>query len=402
MNLQHLHNTGKLVRSSAARVSSLLPGSSIHFGPPRREATTSTAGDASAVVRHPLVPARTTPLRRPEMFDPAFQDWMGHPRQAVLREIFVAELPQGRYWGRYQGYVIDRNDTLLTDLSPTHTPAEKRHDALEQIKLPALQELRGTAAVINTLFSSNFHHWLLDTVPRFEWLRRAGFDLGKIDHFIFPDKLWRHHLETLQLLGIDQNKVICSHPALHVRADLLLAPSHSEPAALPMENAYTPEGLRFVRKLFLVGNPFLERTYPAKILVSREKASARRLVQAERANRMLFDLGFTKVLLEDHSLQEQAAMFSQARCVVMPTGGNLANFAFCPSGAVAIELFSPNYHPPFTYALLGDMDLHYYALVADKISRPRSGARDGNEDIDFDPDRLAAIVRQALTKFDVP
>jgi capsular polysaccharide biosynthesis protein len=324
---------------------------------------------------------------------------MSQPRKAEIKEVFVAELPQGRYWGRFHGYILDRNDTLLTDLSPTFTPAHKRHDGLDQLKLPPLRELRGTVAVINTLFSNNFHHWLLDTVPRFEWLRRTGWHWSKIDHFIFPKKLLRCDLDTLEVLGIDKSKVILSNPDLHVRADLLLAPCHSEPAALPLEYDYTPEGLRFVRELFLNHNPFLKKKHPTRILISRERAQARRLVQAERINRALLDQGFEKVLLEDHSFQEQAAFFHQADCIVMPTGGNLANLVFCRPGTVVIELFGPNYYPPFSYALMGEIGLRYYGLVAEKISRPHPEARLGNEDIDIDPDRLDEVVRQALAKF---
>jgi len=391
--------TGRVLRASAARTAALLPGSSVHFGPPRREATTLSVSDRSALIRHPLLPARTFLRSVPEMADLPLGQWMRQPRLADIKEVFVAELPQGRYWGRHHGYVIDRNDTLLTDLSSTFTPQGQRHDGLDQLKLPPLRELRGTVAVINTFFADNFHHWLLDTVPRFEWLRRAGWPWSGIDHFIFSNKLLRFHLETLEILGIDKSKAICSHPKLHIRANLLLVPAQSEPAALPLEYNYTPEGLRFVREMGLNRNPFLQQNRPKRILISRERAQARRIVEAERTNRALFEQGFEKVLLEDHSLQEQAAFFHQADCIVMPTGGNLANLVFCRPGTVVIELFSRNYVPPFTYALMDELGLRYYGVVAEKVSRPHPQASDVNEDIDVDPDRLADIVRQALAKF---
>jgi capsular polysaccharide biosynthesis protein len=382
-----------------ARTASLLPGTSILFGPPRKVATTSTQANRSALVRHALVPARTSIRTIPEMSDPPLDKWMQKPCHADIKEIFVAELPKGRYWGRYHGYVIDQTDTLLTDVSPTYTAVHARHDGLNHLKLPPLRELKGTVAVINTSFSDNFHHWLLDTVPRFEWLRRAGWAWKDIDYFILPGKLLKFHWETLEILGIDKSKIIPSTPELHVRADRLLAPCHSEPSALPLEYDYTPEGLQFVRSLFLTNNPFLEQTRSTKILVSREKAGARRIVQAERANQLLFEQGFEKVLLEDHSVREQAAIFNHADCVIMPTGGNLANFVFCRPGTVAIELFSKNYIPPFTFSLMDNIGLRYYGLVADKISRPTPEARTSSEDIDFDPDRLAATARQALAQF---
>lgn len=390
---------GRRLRSGAARMAALWPGSSINFGPPRRETTTASLNDPSALIKHPILPARTSLRSAMELADPPLDEWMRQPRPAEIKEIFVAELPQGRYWGRFHGYIVDRNDTLLTDLSPTFRPRDKRHDGLDQLKLPPLRELGGTVAVINTLFSSNFHHWLLDTLPRFEWLHRAGWNWDDIDHFIVSPELLRFHLETLEILGIDKCKVICSSPQLHVRADRLLAPCHSEPANAPLDYYYTPEGLRFAREIGLKNNPYLQQKYPRRIIISREKAKSRRLVQAERANQALFAQGFEKVLLEDYSLQEQAAFFHQADCIVMPTGGNLANFVFCRPGTVAIELFSRNYVPPFTYSLMDEIGLRYYGVVAEKVSRPHPGARGNDEDIDVDPDRLAEIVRNALAKF---
>jgi len=393
-----LTDAARSLRTGAARIASLFPGSSTQFGPPRKAATTSSISDPLTLLRCSFVPARTSVRPAAEFADPPLDRWMSQPGHAAIKEIFVAEVPQGRYWGRFHGYIIDRNDTLLTDLSPTFTPPGQRHDALDQLKLPPLQELRGTVAVINTLFANNYHHWLLDTVPRFEWVRRLGDwkDLNKIDHFIFPKKLWPYNLQTLERLGLDPAKVICSHPDLHIRADHLLVPCPSEPANQPLEYDYTPEGLRFIRDLFLHGNPFLEKKHPARILISREHAKARRLVQADRINQLLFDQGFEKILLENHSLQEQAALFHHADCIVMPTGGNLANLVFCRPGTVVIELFSPSYCPPFTYAFMAEIGLRYYGLVAEKIARPHLDAREGNEDIDLDPDRLAAVVRQAL------
>jgi Glycosyltransferase 61 len=391
-----LIKSGRLLRLSTARTASLLPGSSIHFGPPRKEAAVGSINDPSVLRRHQLLPERRS--RRPivDFADPPLDRDMLQPTESEIKEVFIAEIPQGRYWGRYHGYILDRNDTLLTDLSPTFTPNDKRHDGLEQPKLPPLKELKGVTAVINSLFAFNFHHWLLDTVPRFEWLRRAGWPLDKIDHFILPKRLMRHHLEILSLLGIDPAKAICSSPDLHVRSDLLLVPNVSQPLAQPGEYDYQPEGLRFVRELFLTNNPFLEKKHPSKILISREKADARRLVHAEQTTQALLAQGFEKVLMEDYPLLEQAAMFNQADCIVMPTGGNLANLVFCRPGTTVVELFGMNYCPTFSHAMMGEIGFRYYGLVGEKVSRPFPEARFGNEDIDLDPTRLDTIVRQAL------
>ena len=340
--------------------------------------------------------ARTSVRPAAALADPPLSRMLQDSYPASVKEIHVSEIPGGRYWGRQYGYIIDRNDTLITDLSLTFTGGE-RHDALKHLMLPAQTRLRGKVAVINTYFSSNFHHWLLDTLPRFEWIRRAGHHWSEIDHFILPGVLSRWHFATLEQLGIPQQKIVRSSTNLHVQADLLLVPSHSTPDAQPEQYDYPPEGLQFTRKIFLENNPALMADTPKRILVSRERANVRRLVQGERAARFLAGMGFKKVLLEDYSLLEQAAMFHKADCVVMPTGGNLANFVFCRPGTIAMELFSCSYVPDFTHAMMGEIGLRYYALVADKRAPLVHGDHGSNEDIDFDPCRLEAIVRKALS-----
>lgn len=382
-------------RAGTASLASLLPGSSLQFGPPRRHASSMEANGSASLTRHAIAPKRIVVRPFAIIADPPFSDTFLKEYHGIVKEIYAAELPGGRYWGRHFGYVIDRNDTLITDLSLTLDDGE-RHDGLKHFKLPPIQKLHGKVAIINSYFALNFHHWLLDTLPRFEFLRRAGHHWSEIDHFVLPRELYRWHFETFEQLGIPKEKIVPTSSDLHFEADLLLVPSHSTPAAMPQPYEYPPEAVQFTRSVFLENNPFLERETPKRILVSREKAQSRRLVQGELAMELLGPMGFQKVFLEDHSLLEQAAMFHKADCVVMPTGGNLANFAFCRPGTAAIELFSPSYTPGFTQAMLAETGIRYYALVAGKTAPVIEGGHGASEDIDFDPHRLAAIIREAL------
>jgi len=373
----------------------LLPGSSLQFGPPRRYATSVEAAGSPSLIRHSIAPERSYLRPVAALADPPFSETFLNRYSATIKEIYAAEMPGGRYWGRHFGYVIDRDDTLITDLSLTLSD-HQRHDGLDHLILPPLKKLSGKVAVMNSYFGLNFHHWLLDTLPRLEFLRLAGHHWSEIDHFILPDELYRWHFETFEHLGIPKEKIVQTSSGLYVEADLLLVPSHSTPASFPQPYEYPPEGLQFVRKTFLENNPFLARYTPKRILVSRAKAQSRRLVQGELAMKLLGEMEFEKVFLEDHSLLEQAAMFHNAECVVMPTGGNLANFAFCRPGAIAMELFSSKYTPGFTHAMMGELGLRYYALVTETSAPVIPGGHGASEDIDFDPHRLAAIVRESL------
>ena len=47
---------------------------------------------------------------------------------------------------------------------------------------------------------------------------------------------------------------------------------------------------------------------------------------------------------------------------------------------------------------MGKIGLRYYGLVAERISRPTPDARLGNEDVDIDAERIAEMVRHALSR----
>jgi capsular polysaccharide biosynthesis protein len=238
-----------------------------------------------------------------------------------------------------------------------------RHDAFSKPKLPPVRWIDGTVAAINTPFCSNFHHWMLDTVPRIGSLLDAHIDLDSIDFFVFDYKNTPYQNEVLEKLGIPQSKIIPSSVDLHIQAKKLIVPSYSEPGAHPEKYLYTRPGLEFIRSLFLKKPSNPVQQWPKKILVSRSKAKERRLLREDEIMAALEPLGFQKVFLEDHSVQTQAHFFNHAETIIMPHGGGLANCAFCRPGTRVIELFNPAYLPTFMSSLSTALSLEYTALV---------------------------------------
>lgn len=388
------------VRDAAACVLRSVPGDSRWFGPPRHaiEDTPAWAGTqppAGAAVRS-LSPSRNTRRVEPAFADGPIRVRFAAMRQGIIKPRFVAELPSGRFWGRGYGYVVDAEDALHCDLSPCfgdfdagRNGRRRPHDALRQPFLPRLGRVSGNVAAMGTLFCENFHHWLLDTVPKFGLLRDSGWSFDRVDAFLLPTGARRRwHLETLRRLNIPERKIGWTNQRTHVEAARLLVPSYSEPGREPEKYDYTREGLGFVRELFLLRGA--RRTdLPGSIVVSREHTCARRWRAGDAGHARLERAGFVKVCLERHTLDEQAALFAHARRIVMPTGGGLANLAFCSPGARVIELFSPAYLPTFSLALAGALELDYRAVVGEDI--PGVGGHSdsgGAEDITVPVERV--------------
>ena len=375
----------------------LLPGSSQQFGPPRR----FSASTADWLKVHPAN-GRFIPLsagkhttRTPALHaDKPMSSLLDSIRTGTTRPRFVADLQDCRLWGLGYGCAIGPDDTLLADLSPSveHFGPDAlrlhRHEALERLRLPPAARLEGRTLAIHSFGHDNFHHWLLDSLPSFGEAIAAGFEPAKFDRVVLHNNRPRYLVESLRLLGLDPAKILVQSPDTHFVCDRLVVPSYSEPGRLPERFDYTPEGLEFVRGLFFSGAvPSPVRA--DRIVVSREKALTRRVVDGDAFHAALAKAGFSRVCLEDHTVQQQAAIFRQAKVVVMPTGGGIANMAFCEPGARIIELFDPAYLPTFSLTLATSLGLGYVALVGE----PTVAAAPGHSDVGNNADIRISAAR---------
>jgi capsular polysaccharide biosynthesis protein len=350
-----------------------LPGSSLNFGPPRRfyatleEWAASEAGPGRGANRLiSLSPARAEERPVPSLADAPIRALFERMIPGQVKPQAVAVLEGGRYWGRGFGYIVTAQDALVCRLSPEFAgfgaldnPAAA-HDGLHAWRLPKVRRFRGRLLALNTMFCSNFHHWLLDTLPKFELLRRAGLDWKDCDGVVFDyqDNRWQN--EALDILGVPREKIVRSDADVHLQADELIVPAYGEPGGCPEKYSYSPEGTEFVRELFL---PPTGRGTRRRILLSRKLAGVRRLRDEDAMLAALAPLGFEAHCLENYSVREQAALFAGAEAVVMPHGGGLANCVFLPRGAAVVELFDPSYLPTFMMPLAARMGLRYAALV---------------------------------------
>jgi len=391
------------VAAPVARVMRLLPGTSARFGPPRRfygSLEEFARTEASHAELHALTAARPESRTIPLIADAPMRALFERMVSGQVKPQAVAVLKRGRYWGRSYGYVITQSDALVCPLSPElknfgaldNPPRE--HDALKAWRLPRVEHFRGRLLVLNTLFCSNFHHWLLDTLPKFELLRRAGISIASFDGFVFDYQNNRWQNEACERLGVPRERIIASHPALHLQADELVVPTFSEPSGNPEKYSYSPEGAAFVRELFL---PKEAGTVPPRrILLSRRKAAVRRLHNEAEAVAALEPHGFETLCMEDFSVAEQAAIFAAAEAVVMPHGGGLANCVFLPTGAGVIELYNPAYLPTFMLPLSTRLGLRYAAIIGVPPSKEEVDAGAHPSDKIVAPARILETLQRLL------
>ena len=294
---------------------------------------------------------------------------------------FVVTIPNGKAWVAPQKNswvicdamaVITPDNYLLGDLSRNYPwflpgcPYQERaeHSIFEQENIAPVEKITGRVALLSSLAGHVYYHWMFDILPRLELLRRSDLKFKEIDWFVVNSLSKPYQQETLNLLGIAQDKIIESDRHSHIQASELIVPS------FPGYLDWVPEGtIKFLRETFLPQiNSNQNNQNHSKIYVSRARAKNRRLVNEMEVSQLLTKLGFVTVFLEEMSFLEQVKTFANAKMIVSPHGSGLTNLVFCSPHTQVVELFSPNYIRTDYWMISQQLDLRHYYIVGQNFS----------------------------------
>jgi capsular polysaccharide biosynthesis protein len=389
----------------AANAVQRMPGDSLTFGPPRRVGRAAGA-PAGAACRAVLEPERLV-FDNPRSITPQADFWplvesspdLGAFARtadgARYRDVpsgQVYTLPRGRVLGA-QGWIIDADDRLLTDLSPDYVRERRirsRHPAMNLLRLPAPHTVEGSVAVLATLSARDFYgHWIMDLVPRAALLRRGGFDFADFDGIYLPKPRHQYQVDLLAQLGIDLEQIIDSDAVPHLRASLLVVPSWHSNVFLASQWC-----CQILRELIPTA-PEAGQQYPRLIYVSRSGAAHRRIVNEDELLRdVLQPRGFVVVRPERLTSAQKAKLFSRAKVVVAPLGSSLANLVHCGEGTQVVEIMNPRCVQPCTLALATQLGMGYHVVLARGVNPAQ---HEITEDLHLPKSRLEQGIEQALS-----
>lgn len=278
------------------------------------------------------------------------------PNKFYIKKAFVAILPNGRAWADVINSVaITSDNKLVVDVSTGSPELIVTSD-----KLPPAEHIDGTVAFLSARWGgAAYFHWMFDVITRFELLQRSGL-IESVDKFVVNAGDYTYKTETLNTLGIPQDKIIESHCSFHVTADKLIVPSICEDGS-----GTSKWKCEYLKQSFLNPKVPLKTEYSERIYISREQASYRRIVNEEEVVNYLQKLGFRSVKLETMSVAEQASCLAAAKVVVAPHGAGLTNLVFCSPGTKVIEIFSPIYVPTCYWTISNLCELEHYYLIGD-------------------------------------
>jgi hypothetical protein len=253
---------------------------------------------------------------------------------------FVAQIKNGMSFGRHccaigpsrkavreTGFNLD--STVLIERKPI-SPLRLQYwrkrwegDLTSRPWLPPKQHVSGRVAVLNTRFSHNFYHWMIDILPRLAPLRRLGID---VDYYLI-DCLSPFQQTVLTSLGIELHQLVQPHSRLLLEADELIVPS------LP-----TPSCIRELGALLSETMGVVHHEAERRIYISRRRTGTRTIDNEDELELLLTKLGFETHYMETYPLATQAQLLADAKIVVAPHGAGLANLLFARPGTSVVEI----------------------------------------------------------------
>lgn len=269
---------------------------------------------------------------------------------------FVLELQEGLAWGHPTGGIFTAEGKFVPAL--THDPAgADSHTVWRRLHFPEPKRLRGrTLYLVTPEATDNFHHWLIDLLPRLGLVRRAGYVLAEFDHVIVNHAGRKYQLATLAQLGLPQEKMIEAQDSVFLRCDSLVIPSlKANHQTLPAAD------LSFLREAFLGSAPSAPKD--RRIFLSRSDAAFRRLRNEAEFLPFLHEHGFEIISPAGLDFTAQAKLFAEASIIAGPAGAAFANLVFAARPAQVIELVPPQWLAAFHWMISARAGLHHTVIL---------------------------------------
>ena len=334
------------------KVLSLLPGTSQTYGPPRRATSLEAYRQKTRVEWRPVFGARTDPLPVPFFCnDP--QVFAGESDSHVRwPETGVAVFEDARILDEH-AWVVGQEDTFIGDLCYLGNSAQSRVNHI--IKLHPPRHVPGrTLNLCSANAVTNFFHYVVDSVSRYELVRRAGFTWSDFDQIILPRFHSAMTAEIDSAIGVPEEKVIRMGRREQLICETLIQPSFPGPVAC------TPKWvIEFYRDLF----PPIQGVRRRKLYFPRH--GNRHPENGAEIDTLLTALGFETV--DPVTTPDLRTRMAEATHIVGVHGACLANLVFSSPGARMLEIMpteiSSYYNRAFYRVICASADMPYGAVI---------------------------------------
>ncbi len=285
----------------------------------------------------------------------------------------VVAIPNGRAHtdNNFSIAIICGNNHLIGELSyDLESSVPSKNGIFRQNYFRVPEKYNGT--VLSLLIGEggivNYSHWLIDSISRIALLKKIGW-YEKIDWFLVPSYKQDYHKDAMQMLGIDESKIIAGDIHNHIQADTLLATTYVRyHEHIPL---WCCDFLRdeFLKYKSLGTDKKFNRPF---VYISRNDSSKRRVLNEEALIKVLDKYGFQSFELSKLSFQEKISLFSNAEIIIATIGAGQANLVFCNENTHVIELMAEDFAQPFFNDLANKVGIKYDYLICKSDGRART------------------------------
>lgn len=283
------------------------------------------------------------------------------------------------------GAVIGKDRKLLWDLSYEWPGWPHQHTTYELMELPATTLPGSTVTLAAMGADKNYFHFLLNSVARLVYLKRAFLPFVS-DHYLISGAVTDFVADTLALFGISRDRVIGTADFPAFRPARLIAPALiHHPFVVP---AHVCE---FVRTTVL---PNLSPRSSARrrIFIDRSDAPARRIQNLPELTPLLAKFGIEVVQLSGMSVAQQAILFRDADLVIANHGAALTNLIFCEPGTRVLQVLAPGMMEREYRTISQHSRLRHDYVVADFASGADARIALKQRDLIFPPSLLRTVL----------
>lgn len=276
-----------------------------------------------------------------------------------------------------EGFIFQNSGKLFNE-NYLFLPITSYPSLLTKFVFSSPKEINSKVCIIPG--TRNYFHWMFETLPRIMVLKRSGA-LPKI---ILAEQSTSFQKESLKAALPKTIELLPLSESNSYLVDELIVPTMPQYSGNPSK-----EVCLYLRELFLSNNSKLKpnKKYE-KIYICRGNAKNKRSVVNEKeVIEYLQSKGFTRVVMDGLSIEEQAKIFSSAKVIVAPHGGALTNLVFCNKGTKLVEIFHPNYVNACFWAISNCVGLDYSYFFGSKKS-----SLEKDLDILIDLDKLSKAL----------
>lgn len=309
-------------------------------------------------------------VRRPKGVDPLPAEWEEKIGEQALEQPYFYEIEDVHLYG--PAMVGIKDDVILDTAYYGRLDLWERNYSYFEMAMQARGEV---ATEIDCAFSAcnvwsgNYFHWLLDTLPKLQALDDYESATGNEVTVLVNKTPPGFVVEMLELFNYPYEQ-LQSH---HYHAKKLVVPTNRRQNGFPF-----PHSLEYLKEM--VG---VEKLVSPKLYISRKKAPTRRLENEDELCDYLLKQGYACILPEDMSFAEQMGVFLCSESIISTHGAGLANMIWSRNRPKVIEIVTPAYTNPCCWLIAEALGYDYGYVVGEPTE---------HEDMTVDMDKLKYVI----------